>query len=273
MTRVLFFVAALATTACAASPEAINQLTKAEKKAGWVLLFDGSSLEKWQDPRKLDPNADAWTVEDGAIKANAHHRITEDLFSNETYTDFELQWDWRIAPGGNSGVKYRIQRTVWLTSEHPKLPRFEDQVQWFLDHPLNSRPQRGQNYVIGLEYQMIDNAANADALLGPSHSAAALYDMVGPTQDATRPVGQWNHSLLRVQGDRVEHWMNGVKVVDTSIAPDQLRPRLERRWGKSPGVFELLADQPRRDCPISLQNHDSDTWFRSIKVRRLPAGH
>src|SRR5689334_6635968 len=108
MKRLLCFVAAVGFSAAAASPDPVNQLTKKEKKEGWVLLFDGSSLEKWQDPRRLDPNADAWTVEDGAIKAKAHPRITEDLFSNETYTDFELQWDWRISPAGNSGVKYRI---------------------------------------------------------------------------------------------------------------------------------------------------------------------
>lgn len=270
MTRLLCFAAALALPALAASPEPINSLTKKERKEGWVLLFDGKSLDKWQDPRRLDPNADAWTIDDGAIKANARPRITEDLFSNETYKDFELQWDWRIAPGGNSGLKYRIQRTVWITRDHPAdIRRFEDMVQWFLEHPINTRPERGQDYVIGLEYQMIDNQANADARSGPTHSTGALYDMVPPSTDATRPVGQWNHSMLRVQGDHVEHWLNGVKVVDTSIAPDQMRPRLERRWGKSPGVFELLADEPKRDCPISLQNHDSDTWFRNIKIRRL----
>jgi hypothetical protein len=232
-------------------------------------LFDGKTLDHWRDPRALDPPGDAWTVEDGCIKANGKHRITEDLFSKETYTDFDFEWDWRIAPGGNSGVKYRIQKTVWLTSDHPKLPRFEDQVEWFLNHPVEKRPAKGQEYVIGFEYQMIDDKANVDAFAGKNHATAALYDMVAPSADATKPAGEWNHSRLVVQGNHVEHWLNGVKVVDTSIAPEEIKPKLQRRWGKSPGVFSLLGDQPKRDTPISLQNHDADTWFRNLNIRRL----
>jgi len=232
-------------------------------------LFDGKTLDHWRDPRALNPPGDAWTVEDGYIKANARPSITEDLLSKENYTDFEFEWEWRIAPGGNSGVKYRIQKTVWLTRDHPKLPRFEDTVEWFLQHPVEKRPEKGQDYVIGFEYQMIDNKANEDAFAGKSHSTGALYDMVAPSTDATKPAGEWNHSRLKVQGEHVEHWLNGVKVVDASIAPQDVKPKLEKRWGKTPGVFSLLGDQPKRDAPISLQNHDANTWFRNLTIRRL----
>ncbi len=232
-------------------------------------LFDGKTLDHWRDPRTLNPPGDAWTVEDGCIKANTRPRITEDLISKETYADFDLEWDWRISRGGNSGVKYRIQKTVWLTGEHPKLPRFEDQVEWFLNHPVEKRPDRGQDYVIGFEYQMIDDKANSDARAGKTHVTGALYDMVAPSSDATKPASEWNHSRLRVQGNHVEHWLNGVKVVDTSIAPEDIKPKMEKRWGKSPAVFSLLGDHPKRDAPISLQNHDADTWFRNLTIHRL----
>jgi len=136
---ILAFTAGLGLLLQAAESPA-NTLTDDEKKAGWVLLFDGKSLDHWRDPRKLDPPSDSWALEDGSIKALAHPRINEDLFSADTYRDFEFQWDWRISQGGNSGIKYRIQRTVWIAGEHPAIPRFEDEVEWFLDHPVTTRP-------------------------------------------------------------------------------------------------------------------------------------
>ncbi len=244
-------------------------LAPAQTPGGWVSLFDGKSLDHWRDPRAFNPPGDAWTVEDGCIQTKARARITEDLFSAENYRDFEFEWDWRMSPAGNSGVKYRIQKTVWLTGDHPKLPQFEDEVEWFLGHPVAKRPSKGQDYVIGFEYQMIDDKANEDALSGKSHSTGALYDMVAPSADATKPVGEWNHSLLKVRGTHVEHWLNGVKVVDASIAPDDIKPKLQKRWGKSPAVFSLLGDQPAPETPISLQNHGNVTWFRNLRIRRL----
>ena len=82
-----------------------NTLTAAEKKAGWILLFDGKSMHGWEDPRQRNPPGDAWTIEDGALKAQPHPKITEDLFLNRTFKDFELAWEWKISPAGNSGVK------------------------------------------------------------------------------------------------------------------------------------------------------------------------
>jgi len=267
--RALALASAAAFLACAAEPAA-NTLTPEEKASGWALLFDGRTMQHWKDPRKLDPPGDAWTIDSECLKANARPRIVEDLFSEDAYRDFELQWDWRIAPGGNSGVKYRIQRNVWMTGDHPAATlRFEDQVEYFLQHPITKRPDRGQDYVIGFEYQMLDDKRNADAFAGKTHMTGALYDLVPPSQSVTKPAGEWNHSVLKVQGGHVEHWLNGVKVVDASIAPATVKPGLEKRWGKTPGVFDLLGNQPRKDCPISLQNHDADTWFRNIKIRRL----
>src|SRR5579884_1067986 len=98
-------IAVCAAMACAAAgPDQPNSLTAQEKADGWVLLFDGKTMNGWADPRAMSPPGDAWTIEDGCLKATPHPRIEEDLLSKDTFRDFELQWDWRISPAGNSGL-------------------------------------------------------------------------------------------------------------------------------------------------------------------------
>jgi hypothetical protein len=247
-----------------------NTLTKPEKAAGWKLLFDGNSMKGWSDSAGKPMAGDSWTIEDGALKAKSKPTFIEDLYSRGKYADFELAFDWRISPAGNSGVKYRIQDHLYLVGERARGRKFELIVDDFSKNRVTARPSgRGQDYVIGFEYQVIDNKANADALSATTHSAGALYDIAAPAKDATKPVGDWNHSRLIVKGSHVEHWLNGEKVVDASIAPDAVKPLLEKRWGQTPYVLKMLGDQPRKACPISLQNHGDDAWFKNIKLRKL----
>ena len=233
----------------------------------WIVLFDGKTMAGWEDPRQKVPPGDAWTIDDGCLKANRAPRITEDLFTRELFRDFELMFEWRIAPGANSGVKYRIQDRVFL-ARHP-VSRFEDLVNFSLENRPPARPDRGQEYVVGFEYQVLDNTRNSDARHGADHQAGALYDIVGPVRDVTRPVGQFNESRLVVKGNHVEHWLNGVKVVDTDLDSAEAAEHIAHRWGQGTPVTELLTKQPRKDCPISLQNHGGEAWFRNLKVRRL----
>lgn len=277
MTR-FWFTLLLSCAACAGqNSNDSNTLTKAEKSQGWQLLFDGKSMAGWVDPAKKIPPGDAWSIEDGCLKANPKPRITEDLVSTKKYRDFELTWDWKIAPKGNSGVKYRIQDFVLLTkaTQKPGSKRFEDNLNYALEKRLAKREKLGpdekaQDYVIGFEYQMIDDAGNADALRGGKHTAGALYDMVAPSSHAAKPVGEFNHSRLLVKGNHVEHWLNGVKVVDSTLDSEDVKAGLASRWGASSEVYKLLTGQPHKDCPISLQNHDAEAWFRNIKIRVLP---
>jgi hypothetical protein len=251
--------------------EPLNNLTPDERQAGWVLLFDGQTMNGWDDPRLKTPAGDAWTIEDGCLKANPHPHITEDLFSKDNYTDFELEFDWKISPAGNSGLKYRIQdhRFVPPKESGTGRERFELSVERAFTHPVTVRPSHGQDYVIGFEYQLIDDKLNEDAHVGLKHTSGALYDMVAPSSQATKPVGEFNHSRLVVRGNHVEHWMNGVKVVDSALdSPDALQG-IKSRWGAAPHVYDLLAKQPKKSCPISLQNHDAAAWFRNIKMHRL----
>ena len=118
-----------------------NQLSPAEKAAGWKLLFDGKSYANWEDPTKKSPPGDSFIIEEGCLKAVAHPKIVEDLFTKDLFADFELEWDWKISHAGNSGVKYRIQDHLFLADQ--KTPRFEDLVQLSFDaHPVRGARDR-----------------------------------------------------------------------------------------------------------------------------------
>lgn len=248
----------------------LNTLSPEESKAGWVLLFDGKTMNHWVDPRTKTPPGDAWTIEDECLKAQAHSRITEDLFSRATYRDFELAFDFRISPAGNSGVKYRVQDHFFVVPTLAGAPRerFELQVEHSFAN-RGPRPPHGQDYVVGFEYQITDDAANGDALGNIKHTAGALYDMVAPSAHVSRPVGEFNHGRIVVRGNHVEHWLNGVKVVDSSLDSEDALAGIRKRWRDSPHILEMLAKQPRNDCPITLQNHGDAAWFRNIKIREL----
>jgi hypothetical protein len=244
-----------------------NQLTPAEKSAGWKLLFNGKDMSGWDDPRQKNPPGDAWTLDGDCLKAKASPHIDEDLFTRETFSDFELVFDWRIAPGGNSGVKYRIQDHVNLHSG--RIGRFEDLVNLSLKDRRSDRPAKGQDYVIGFEYQILDNAHNSDARAGLSHTTGALYDMVPPEKDAARPVAEFNHSRIVLRGNHVEHWLNDVKVVEADLDAKEVKAHIAKRWALESPAYHLLADQPKHACPISLQNHGDEVWFRNIKIRPI----
>lgn len=239
-----------------------NRLTPEEKKQGWKLLFDGKSLKDWEAP------GDAFSIDGDAIKSASKPRSRQDLFTRQRFGDFELAFDWRISPGGNSGVKYRIQDRIWVDEQPGK--KFEDQVALAYRENRRTKPSGGgHEYVIGFEYQCIDNEKNADGRRGGSHSSGALYDMVAPATQAAKPVGEFNQSRVVVKGSHVEHWLNGVKVVDGELNSDAVKAGLAKRWGPGSKVYELLAGQPVKECPISLQNHNDEAWFRNIKVRRM----
>jgi hypothetical protein len=264
-----FGLAALAAAAVLsqAALAADNQLTPEEKSAGWKLLFDGSTFAGWRDPTRLHPPGDSFLIEDGCLKAVRNPKIGEDLFTREAFRDFDLAFDWKISPAGNSGVKYLIQEHLFIPDGREK---FEDRVKAALLAPRVPRPAKGQDYVIGFEYQITDDATNPDARAnGPKHQTAALYDVAAPTKAATLPVGEFNHSVIVVKGGLVKHYLNGELVVETSLKSPEVAASMEKRWGKDSPVYGLLVNQPRARCPISLQNHGDEAWFKNIKIRIL----
>src|SRR5260370_36945808 len=116
---------------------------------------------------------------------------------------------------------------------------------------------------------MRDGTANPDAKGNAKQHAGALYDMVAPSSAASRPVGEFNHSRIVLRGNHVEHWLNGVKVVDSSLDAPQALAGIEKRWGGVPEIYRMLSTQPKKACPISLQNHGAKAWFRYITIQPL----
>jgi len=215
--------------------QAPNALTEAERSAGWVLLFDGKTTAGWLEVTGLPFPSDSWTIEDGSLKAlNPGHGF-QDLRTEVVPRSFEFEFDWKIAKGGNSGVKYLVQKTDrWTNAEG-----------------LQARAR-------GLEYQLFDDAS--DPSIDPRKLCGALYDAIAPARAAARPAGEFNHSLLMVRGGHVEHWLNGVKVVEFETSSPLVRGVILQLAAGKPAVSESF---------ISLQNHGTPVWFRNLKLRRL----
>jgi hypothetical protein len=165
--------------------DAPNTLTKAEKTAGWKLLFDGKTLHGWEDPAREKPPGDAWVVADGCIRAVPRARMREDLLTTESFGDFELVFEWKISTRGNSGVKYRIQDRVVLDEDAGAGKKFENVAEAELRQKTLRRDavkpgMRIQEYLVAFEYQVIDDAGHPDAARGMEYAAGSLYSMVAP---------------------------------------------------------------------------------------------
>lgn len=247
-----------------------NTLTKEEKKAGWKLLFDGKTMKSFEAAPE-----DAWAVEDGCLKALKRPRLRMDLVSKESFQDFELAFEWKVEAGSNSGVKYLIQDSVLVDDgQLPQKMGFEKQVGYFLEHrtakaELVKKGSDAQVYPVAFEYQVIDDAGHSDALHNVKSRAGALYRMVAPTQAMAKAVGEWNQARIVVRGMHAEHWLNGVKVVDTDLKSAEIRTEIEKRWPVGHPVHTLLTKIEKGRAPISFQNHNDVAWFRNVKIRPM----
>ena len=260
--RSLILIALAAASLPAA--DAPNTLTKEEKAVGWKLLFDGKTMNGWRAP------GDSWAIEDGALKSLPKPKIREDLFTNGLYGDFELSWEWKIEAKGNSGLKYRIQDRFYVDERRMKeYKKFEDLANEAVRARKTTRSEATQEYVVGFEYQMIDNDGHADARRGGYYQTGALYSMIPASQAAAKPIGEYNLSRVVVKGNRIEHWLNGVKVAEGELNDPKTLEKSAARWTTESPIHKALAEQPRKLCPIALQNHGDAAWFRSIKIRTL----
>jgi hypothetical protein len=260
---------------CLSLLAADNTLTPDEKKAGFRLLFDGHTLNGWRDPASETPPGQAWIIEDGCLKTTPKPPITEDLITQESYGDFELKFDWRISARANTGVKYRIQRAVFVdNTKVDRSPGFEAMLEAEVNHPRSDRAKfapgaTGQDYTVAYEFQLIDDAGYPELGRGDHvHDTGALYAMIPPRVKAARPAGQWNESRLVVKGDHFEHWINGVMVLDGSLFSDEANAGTAKRWAKAPTIRDMLL-HAKRTGPVSLQHHGGAVWFKNLKIRPL----
>lgn len=220
--------------ACANTPaetaETPNSLTSAEARDGYELLFDGQSTEHWRGFKK-DAFPDGWVAENGAL---ARLESGGDIITREQYSSFDLRLEWKIAPGGNSGIMWHVIES--------------DAVQ--------------ATYQSGPEMQVLDNAGHPG--VEPFHSAGACYELYAPSVSAAKPIGEWNQARLTVRGDHVEHWLNGVKVCEYTLGSDDWNARVQA------GKFASMPHFARsRKGHIALQDHQSLVWYRNLRIRRL----
>ena len=173
----------------------------AAKAGEWKALFDGRTTNGWHSFKKQTFPEKGWVVDpDGSL----HHLDKGgggDLISDAAFDNFELEWDWKIAPGANSGLKYLVS---------------EDRQQ-----------------VLGHEYQIIDDTKHADGQRGPKWQTAAFYDVLPPRDTRVKPAGEWNRSRIVVQGDQVEHWLNGVKVLEYTLGSPEVLAAVAKSKFKS----------------------------------------
>ncbi len=218
-------------TEAAPANGAPNTLTETEIANGWELLFDGDNLSAWRGYKQSDrPNG--WAAVDGTL---ARVDRAGDLITIDTFDDFELRFDWRVQTGGNSGVMFRV-----VEGDGP---------------PWHTGP----------EFQILHNAGHRDGQV-PMTSAGSNYAVHAPVRDVTRPVGTWNTAGLVVQGQHVEHWMNGVKLLEYQIGSLDWSERV-----RASKFAELPQYSLASSGHLAIQDHGDPVAFRNIKIRRLGA--
>lgn len=227
-----------------------NELSQAEKDAGWKLLFDGKTLRGWRGLGYDSVPSAHWKVENGAIKKIASGEVPRmpdgqpaaggDLMTEAAFEDFELAWEWKVTPGANSGVKYNVSE------------------KFSLENAAN-------HAALGFEYQILDDSLAEDNKIA-THRAGSLYDMIAPNETKRlRPAGQWNQSLLVFRGNHGEHWLNGTKIVEFDLGTARVDSLLALSKYR---VIKGFAE--RRVGRIILQDHGNEVHFRSIKIRTRP---
>lgn len=244
---------------------------------GWVSLFDGKSFAGWDDPGKRTPAGMSWKVEDGWLVAQAKPRVREDLVSLKEFGDFELEFEYRIDAGTNSGVKYRVQKTVFLDlSKMPKgVESIQDQLAYEMSKRVSDRgglaaAAKAKDYSVGFEFQVIDDARHPDSKEGGGkHATGALYDLKAPGKMASQAAGTVNRARIVVRGAKVEHWINGVKVLEGQLDSEEVRAGLEGRWGTAHPVYRMLTGPARTGGRIAITHHGDRAAYRGIRVREL----
>jgi hypothetical protein len=218
----------LPTGVAAQNTSMANSLTPKEQAEGWRLLFDGKTTSGWRGFRQQKV-PDGWKPVDGALT-----RVGQggDIVTVDQFGDFDLTIEWRLEAGANSGIFFRVTE--------------DDAVIW------HTAP----------ELQIIDNGYKDP--LKPVQTAVANYDLHAPSRDATKPAGSWNETRLLVRGSHVEHWLNGIKVVEYELWSDDWQRLVQASKFKD---FPRYGRSPRGH--IALQDHGDRVAFRNIKIREI----
>lgn len=231
MKKLLFVVLLVCGVSFAATAQEHNTLTKKERKAGWQLLWNGKDLSGW---KSNSPNGDmnkGWKAVDGELVIMAGSGAG-DIITEKRYHDFELSIDFKITEGANSGIKYFI----------------------------------GENGSIGCEFQILDDENHPDAKMGfnGNRRLGSLYDLIPADGWALVAKRDWNTARIVVRGNHVEHWLNGVKILEYEKNNDM--------WDTivSHSKFAKVENFAGGDGGhILLQDHNDEVHYRNLKIREL----
>ena len=204
---------------------------------GWVSLFDGQTTNGWHTYLR-DTASSAWVVQDGALRFNPEAGSDQrgDLVTDGEYENYELELEWQISAGGNSGIIFGVH---------------ED-------------PEYGATFETGMEMQVLDNIDAEDNKL-ENHLAGSLYDMIGTKEvSQPKPVGEWNTARIRKNNGQITLWFNGVQTADITIGTPEWDEVLAASKFKD---WEGFAKYPKGK--IALQDHDHDVAFRNIRIKEL----
>ncbi len=195
----------------------------------WIELFDGKTFSGWTGADGAKPGP-GWSIADGELRLDGKGG---NLFSEREFSDFELEWEWKLEEGGNNGIKY------WVTKVGGK--------EW-----------------LGIEYQMLDDEKHPDSKNGAKRLTASFYDIEAPFEGTRpKPSGEWNHSRVVAKDGKLEHWLNGELVGRADTRSDEWAAKIAEskfrtKEGFAPGRGRIM-----------LTDHKDRTWFRNIRIREL----
>lgn len=235
-----FFITLLFLAATVILPvSAQNKLTSKEKKQGWELLFNGNNFDGWRGVNQKSFPEKGWIVKDNTITCTGESGGS--IITNEKFGNFDLKWDWKmVTPAANSGLKYFVVE----------------------------RPGDTGGYGYGIEYQLLDDPEYTSS--GPMkpndfHTTGAAYELYPPSSDKkVKSLGKWNNSRIVSKDGKVEHWLNGEKILEY----DRFSKDFADKVAKS--KFKNVENFGRhREGHILLQDHNSEMYFRNIKIKKL----
>ncbi len=206
-----------------------NHLSKKETIQGWQLLFDGKTTAGWHN--YLKEGISGWQVEDGILFTPGK---SGDIVTDDEYSNFELKADWKITGKGNSGIFYFV-----------------------VEDPVNQRIHQS-----GPEFQIIDNN-NYPQKLEENQVTGSASDVLKPLTDATNPVGEWNTTYITSVNGKIQHWLNGKKILEFDINSPEWKAAVAKSKFASFNYAQVLKGR------IGLQDHGNYVAYRNVKIRPL----